>query len=123
MVLGARCDGAEVGTAPPEEVGEAEALVEPAPTLAGAPEVRQIGGGTAEASPIDVAMARTSKPEVLASSAIGGSAPKGVLVTKEVLSAPIGPMPMVAAVDPSVGARPSWSLVWPGNDPLMWGGN
>ena len=42
---------------------------------------------------------------------------------EEVPSAPIGPTPMVAMADPSVGARPSWSLVRLGNDPIMWGGN
>ena len=30
---------------------------------------------------------------------------------------------MVAMADPSVGVGPSRSLVWPGDDPLTWGGN
>ena len=34
-----------------------------------------------------------------------------------------GPTPTVVAADPSVGARPSRSLVWSGDDPLAWGRN
>ena len=60
-----------------------------------------------DASPVDVVMAQTSGPELLASSAIEGSAPEGAPVTEEVPSAPVGPTPMVAMTDPSVGARPS----------------
>ena len=43
-------------------------------------------------------------------------------MTEAVPSAPIGPTPMVAMVDPSVGVGSSQSLVRPGNDPLAWGG-
>ena len=42
---------------------------------------------------------------------------------EEVPSAPVGPAPMVATADPSVGVGPSWSLVRLGDDPLTWGGN
>ena len=76
-----------------------------------------------DTSPTDAATAQTSEPELLASSAIGGSAPEGAPVTEEVPSAHVGLTPTVATTDPLVGARPSWSLVWPGNDPLMWGRN
>ena len=76
-----------------------------------------------EASPVDMAMAWTSEPELLVSSAIGGSAPEGAPVTEEVPSAPIGPTLTVATVDPSVGPGPSRSLVQPGDDPLTWGRN
>ena len=87
------------------------------------PEVEQMGGEVTEASPTDAAMARTSEPELPASSAIGGSTPEGVPVTEEVQSAPVGLTPMVAMVDPSARAETSWSLVRPGDDPLTWGGN
>ena len=129
MVSGGRCDGTEADTPPPEEAGEAEApvvpeeaLVESAPTPVDAPEVGQTRGGTTEASPVDAVMAWTLEPELLASSTIGGSIPEGALVTEGVPSAPIGPTPMVATTDPSVGAGSSWSLVWLGDDPLAWGG-
>ena len=80
-------------------------------------------GGTTEASPTDVVMARTLEPKPPASSAIGGSTPEVALVTEEVPSTPVGVKPMVATADPTVGARPSQSLVCPSDDPLMWGGN
>ena len=82
-------------------------LVESAPALVDALEVGQTGGGTTEASPVDTAMAQTSEPELPASSAIGGSAPEGAPVMEEVPLAPVGPTPMVAMADPSVGAGPS----------------
>jgi len=92
MVLGVRCDGTEVGTAPPEEAGEVEvpiapgeALMESTPALVDALEVGQIGGGTTEVSPADMAMAWTSEPELPAS-----FAPEGAPVMEEVPSAPIG---------------------------------
>ena len=44
-------------------------------------------------------------------------------MTEEVSSAPVGPMLMVAMVDPSAGAEPSRSLIRPDDDPLMWEGN
>ena len=97
--------------------------MESAPALVDAPEVGQTGGGTTEASPTDAVMARTSEPELPASSAIGGFAPEGAPVTEEVPSAPIGPTLTVARADPSVGARPSRSLVLSGDDPLTWGRN
>ena len=62
-------------------------------------------------SPIDVETASTSEPKLLASSAIGGSAPEGAPVMEEVSSAPVGPTLTVVMVDPSVGTGPSWSLV------------
>ena len=100
--------------APLEEAGEAEApivpeeaLVESAPAAIDAPKVVQMRGGVTEASPMDAAMAQTSEPKMLASSAIGGSAPEGVPMMEEVPSAPIGATPMVAMADPSVGAGPS----------------
>ena len=80
-----------------------------------------MGGGTTEASPIDAAMAQTLEPDLLASSTIGGAAPEGAPVMEEVPSAPIGPTPTVATVDPSVGTGPSRSLVWSGDDPLVQG--
>jgi len=130
MVLGVHRDGAEADTAPPEEAGEAEApivpegaLVETAPLPVDAPEVGQTGGGATEASPTDSVTARTLELELPASSAIGGSVPEGAPVMEEVPSAPVGPTPMVATADPSVGARPSRSLVWPGDDSLTWGRN
>ena len=130
MVPGVRHDGAEADMAPPEEVGEAEAMValgkalmESVPAPVDAPEVGQTRGSTVEASPVDAAMARTLEPELSASSAIGGSAPEGAPVMEEVPSAPVGLMPMVAMADPLVGARPSRSLVWPGDDLLVWGRN
>ena len=98
-----------------------EALGESALALVDAPEVGYTGGGATEASPVDVVTAWTSKLELLASSTIGGSTPKGALVTKDVLLAPIGPTPMVATVDPSTSAE--LDLVTLGDDPLMWGGN
>ena len=98
-----------------------EALMELVPTPVDVPEVGQAGGGTTMAFFIDMAMAWTSEPELPTSSAIGGSAPKGVPMMEEVPLAPIGPKPTVATADPSVGARPSWSLVWLGYDPLAWG--
>ena len=100
MVPGACHDGVEAGMGPPEEAGEAEAPIAP-------------GEALVESVPalIDVAMAQTSELELLASSTIGGSTPKGALVTEEVPSAPVGPTPMVATVDPSARAGPSWSLV------------
>lgn len=91
MVPGARRDGVQAGTAPPKEAEEV--LVESAPVLADALEVERMGGGATEASPADTAMAQTSEPELPTSSAIGGSVPEGVLLTEEVLSAPIGPTP------------------------------
>ena len=89
MVLGARRDGAEADTGPPEEAGEAEApivleaaLVQSTP----APEVGQTRGGATEASPADMVMARTLEPELPASSAIRGFAPNGAPMTEEVPS-------------------------------------
>ena len=67
---------------------------------------------------MDAVTAWTSEPELPAS-----FAPEGAPVMEEVPSAPIGATPMVAMADPSVGARPSWSLVWSGDDPLTWGRN
>ena len=58
-------------------------------------------------SPIEAAMAQTSKLELPLSSAIGGSTPEGASVMEGVPSAPIRPTMMVATVDPSVGARSS----------------
>ena len=112
VVLGVRRDGAEVGTAPLEEAGEAEALFAP-------------GEALMESAPmlVDVVMTRTSELELPASSAIEGSTLGGASVTEEVPSAPIGPTSTVVTSDPSVGTRPSWSLVWPGDDPLAWGRN
>ena len=82
MVPGARHDGAEAGTAPPEEAGEAEvpiapgeALMESTPALVDALEVGQTGGGTTMVSPADMVMAWTLEPELPASFAIGGSTP------------------------------------------------
>ena len=72
-------------------------------------------------SPTDAMMAWTLEPELLASSTIGGSIPEGALVTEGVPSAPVGPTPMVATADPSVGARSSQSLVRLSNDPFAWG--
>ena len=130
MVLWARHDGAEVDTARPEEVGEAkaplvlgEALVELAPALVDAPKVGWMVGGATEASPANAVMARTSELELPASSAIGGSTPEGVPVTEGVPSAPVVPTSTAAMADPLVGARPSRSLVWSGNNPLSWGRN
>ena len=130
MVPGAHRDGAKVDTTRPEEAREAEAsivlgeaLVESVPTPIHALKVGQMGGGMTEASPIDAAMARTLEPELLASSTIRGSTPEGVLVTEEVPLAPVGPTPTVAMAEPSIGARPSWSLAWLGDNPLAWGGN
>ena len=98
-----------------------EALVKLVPALVDAPKVGQTGGGATEASPVDIATSRTSEPELPASSTIRGSALEGAPVMEEVPSAPVGPTPTVATIDPLVGARPSWSLVRPGNDPLAWG--
>jgi len=98
MVLGVRCDGAEAGTAPPEEAGEA--LMESTPALVDALEVGQTGGGTTEVSPADMVMAWTLEPELPASSAIGGSTPKGAPMTEEVPSAPVGLMPMRCGSQP-----------------------
>ena len=77
VVLGACRHGAEADTAPPEEVGEAEAPVAPKEALVesvlapvDAPEVEQTGGGATEASPVDAAMAQTSELELPASSTI-----------------------------------------------------
>jgi len=132
VVSVARYDGAKADTVPPEEAREAEAeapivpeeaLMESAPGRVDAPEVGQMGGSATEASPIDMMTAQTLKPKMLASSAIGGSTPEGAPVMEEVPSAPVGPTPMVAMADPSVGAGPSQSLVWLGEDPLMWGRN
>ena len=130
MVLGARCDGAEAGTAPPEEAGEVEvpiapgeALMESAPALVSAPKVGQTGGGTTEVSPTDAATAQILEPELPASFAIEGSTPQGAPMTEEVPSAPVGPTPMVVMADPSVGAGPSRSLIRPSDNPLVWGGN
>ena len=100
-----------------------EALVESALVPVNLSEVGQMRGGVTEASPMDEVVVWTTEPELPASSAIGGSAPEGASVTEEVPSAPVEPTLMVAMADPLVGARPSWSLVWPGNDPLMWGRN
>ena len=100
-----------------------EALVKLVPALVDAPKVGQTGGGATEASPVDIATSRTSEPELPASSTIGGSALEVALVTEEVPSAPVGPTPMVATADPSVGAGPSQSLVWLGDNPLAWGRN
>ena len=118
MVLGACCDGTEVDTVPPEEVGEAEvrimpveALMESVPAPIDAPKVGQTRGGATEVSHADVVTAQTSEPELPASSAIGGSAPEGAPVAEEVPSASVGPTPTVATVDPSVGAGPSRSLI------------
>ena len=117
MVPRVRRDGAKLDTVPPEEAGEAKApIVSEAPVLSAPasvdePEVEQIGGGATVASPIDAVIAQTSEPELPASSAIEGSAPEGAPVMGEVLSAPVGPMPMVAMVDPLVGVRPSQSLI------------
>ena len=72
-------------------------------------------------SPIDVETASTSEPKLLASSAIGGSAPEGAPVTEEVPLAPVGPTPTVATADPSVGTGASRSLVRSGDDSLVWG--
>ena len=119
MVPGVRRDGTKVDTAPPEEAGEAKAPIVPVD----APKVGQIGGCMTKSSPIDAAMAWTSELELPASFAIGGSTPKGVPVMEEVPPTPIGSTSTVAMVDPSVGARPSWSLVWSGDDPLTWGRN
>ena len=129
MVPGMRHDGIEVHMVWPKEAGEAEALIvlgealmESAPAPVDAPEVGQTGGGTTEASPVEVATVQTSKPELLASSAIGGSTPEGALVTEGLSSAPIGPTPMVATADSSVEAGSSQSLVRPSDEPLAWGG-
>lgn len=129
MVWGVRRGGAKADMAWPKEAGKVEvsivlweALVESAPAPINVPEVGQMGGGTIEASPIDAVMARTSEPEVPASSAIGGSTPEGVPVTEGVPSAPIEPMSIVATADPLVGAGSSQSLVLSGDDPLTWGG-
>lgn len=128
MVPGVRRDGAKADTVSPKEAGEVEApivlveaLVESTPMPIDAPEVGQMGGGTTEASPIDAATAWTLEPKLLASSTIEGSAPEGASVMEEVPSTPVGVTPMGATVDPSVGAGPSRSLVWLGDDPLMWG--
>ena len=100
MVPRARCDGAEA-EAPIVPEG---ALVESAPAPVDVPKVGQTGGGMTEASPADAVTAQTSEPELPASSAIGGSAPEGALVTEEVPSAPIGLM-----------------LTGCGSQPLGWG--
>ena len=114
----------------PEATGEVEALIVPeealvesAPMPVDAPEVGQMRGGTTEASPMDMAMAWTLEPKLLSSSTIGRSAPEGAPVMEEVPSAPVGPMLMVAMVDPSVGDGLSQSLVWLGDDPVAWGRN
>ena len=44
-------------------------------------------------------------------------------MTEEVPSAHVGLTPTVATADPSVGARPSLSLVWVSDDLLTWGRN
>ena len=117
MVPGACHDGAEADTAPPEETGEAEALIAPeealmgsVPELVHAPEVGQTREGATKASPANAVMARTSEPELPTFSTIGGSTPEGASVMEEVPLASVGPTPTVAMGDPLVGARPSWSL-------------
>ena len=106
MVPRARHDGAKADTTQPEEAGEAEAPIVPAD----APEVGQMGGGAIEASPTEAAMARTSKPELPASSVIGGSTPEGEPMTEGVPSALVGPTPTVTTANPSVGAGSSGPL-------------
>ena len=68
-------------------------------------------------------MAWTLEPKLPTSSTIRGSAPEGVPVMEEVPSAPIWPTLMVTIADPLIRARPSWSLVWPGDDLLARGRN
>ena len=124
MVLGARRDGAKAGEVKAKApIVLKAALMQSAPAPVDAPEVGQMRGGTTDVSLADVAMARTLEPELPASSTIEGSAPEGAPVTEEVPSAPIGPTLTVARADPSVGARPSRSLVRSGDDPLTWGRN
>ena len=65
---------------------------------------------------MDAVTAWTSEPELPAS-----FAPEGAPVMEEVPSTPVGSTPMIAMAYPSVGARPSRSLVWLGDDPLVWG--
>ncbi|XP_066365083.1 uncharacterized protein [Miscanthus floridulus] len=92
IVLGARHDGAEADMAPPEEAGEAEApivpeeaLVESALVPINTPKVGQTRGGMVEASLANMATTRTLKPELPASSTIGGSAPEGAPMMEESL--------------------------------------
>ena len=73
-----------------------EALMESTPAPVDALDVEQMGGGTTKVSPTEAAMAWTSEPELLASSAIEGSTPEGAPVTEGVPSAPVRPTPVVA---------------------------
>ena len=77
-----------------------EALMESTPMPVDVLKVEQMGGGAAEVSPVDVVIAWTLEPELLASSTIEGSAPEGVPVMEEVCSAPVGSKPMVTTANP-----------------------